>query len=27
VFSLKDANAALRAVKDETEQGSAVIVP
>ena len=27
VFSLKDANAALQAVKDETEQGSAVIVP
>lgn len=27
VFSLEEANAALMAVKDETEQGSAVIVP
>jgi propanol-preferring alcohol dehydrogenase len=27
VFSLADANAALKAVKDETENGSAVIVP
>ncbi len=27
VFSLEDADKALLAVKDETEQGSAVIVP
>jgi propanol-preferring alcohol dehydrogenase len=27
VFSLNDANAALQAVKDETEKGSAVLVP
>jgi propanol-preferring alcohol dehydrogenase len=27
VFSLEDANKALLAVKNETEQGSAVIVP
>jgi len=27
VFSLQDANKALLAVKDETERGSAVIVP
>jgi propanol-preferring alcohol dehydrogenase len=27
VFSLNDANAALQAVRDETERGSAVLVP